>query len=57
MDSISKDIGEKLKSIRKEMNMSLDTAAKLTGVSKAMLGQIERDVYKRQGLCRGNRTL
>lgn len=42
MDSISKDIGEKLKSIRKEMNMSLDTAAKLTGVSKAMLGQIER---------------
>ena len=42
MDSISKDIGEKLKAIRKEMNLSLDTAAKLTGVSKAMLGQIER---------------
>ncbi len=42
MDRISKDIGEKLKSIRKEMNMSLDTAARLTGVSKAMLGQIER---------------
>lgn len=42
MDNISKDIGEKLKSIRKEQHMSLDTAAKLTGVSKAMLGQIER---------------
>lgn len=36
------DIGATLKNIRKEMNLSLDTAAKLTGVSKAMLGQIER---------------
>ncbi len=42
MDGISKDIGAKIKSIRKEMNMSLDTASRLTGVSKAMLGQIER---------------
>ena len=42
MDNISKDIGEKLKAIRKEMNLSLDTTARLTGVSKAMLGQIER---------------
>lgn len=35
-------IGEKLKSIRSARAMSLDEAAALTGVSKPMLGQIER---------------
>ncbi len=31
-----------LKTLRKAQNISLDAASKLTGVSKAMLGQIER---------------
>ncbi len=35
-------IGEKLKSIRTGRNLSLDETAQLTGVSKPMLGQIER---------------
>ncbi|MDN0033883.1 XRE family transcriptional regulator [Oscillibacter valericigenes] len=42
MDNISKSIGEMLKRVRKERKLSLDAASKLTGVSKAMLGQIER---------------
>ncbi len=35
-------IGERLKSIRVNRNLSLDETSKLTGVSKPMLGQIER---------------
>lgn len=35
-------IGERLREIRTNMNMSLDDASKMTGVSKPMLGQIER---------------
>lgn len=35
-------IGENLKKIRGQMNLSLSEAAKLTGVSKTMLSQIER---------------
>ena len=35
-------IGERLREIRTGLNMSLDDAAKVTGVSKPMLGQIER---------------
>lgn len=35
-------VGENLKKIRKLKNLSLDQTAKLTSVSKAMLGQIER---------------
>ena len=35
-------IGERLHSIRVNANLSLDETAKLTGVSKPMLGQIER---------------
>jgi len=35
-------IGERLKEIRSERNLSLDEASRLTGVSKPMLGQIER---------------
>lgn len=36
------NIGQRLKSIRQGRNMTLDDAAVLTGVSKPMLGQIER---------------
>ena len=35
-------IGERLREIRTNLNLSLDETAKLTGVSKPMLGQIER---------------
>ena len=35
-------VGDNLKILRKEKGWSLDKAAKATGVSKAMLGQIER---------------
>lgn len=35
-------IGNKLKDIRNKRKLSLEEAANLTGVSKAMLGQIER---------------
>jgi XRE family transcriptional regulator, regulator of sulfur utilization len=36
-------IANHLKSLRKKEGLSLDATAKLTGVSKAMLGQIERE--------------
>lgn len=42
MKSLNLIIGNKLKDIRNKRNLSLDEVAKLTGVSKAMLGQIER---------------
>lgn len=35
-------IGERLREIRMSLELSLDEAARLTGVSKPMLGQIER---------------
>lgn len=35
-------IGDRLREIRASMNISLDEASKMTGVSKPMLGQIER---------------
>ena len=35
-------IGERLREVRTNLNISLDDASKLTGVSKPMLGQIER---------------
>ena len=35
-------IAKNLKMIREEKNLSLDSVSKLTGVSKSMLGQIER---------------
>ena len=37
-------VADQLKSLRKKKKLSLDATAKLTGVSKAMLGQIERQV-------------
>lgn len=42
MENIQKSIGENLRNIRKTRGYSLDAAAEITGVSKAMLGQIER---------------
>lgn len=42
MENLSLIIGNRLKDIRNKRNLSLDEVAKLTGVSKAMLGQIER---------------
>ena len=43
MDHLYKHIASTLKSLRKEKGWSLDKAAAATGVSKAMLGQIERE--------------
>lgn len=42
MDAMSSVISANLKRIRKEKKLSLDLAAEMTGVSKSMLGQIER---------------
>ncbi len=42
MNNLNLIIGNKLKYIRNKRNLSLDEVTKLTGVSKAMLGQIER---------------
>lgn len=42
MNQLDKNIAINLKRIRKSKNMSLDMLAEKTGVSKSMLGQIER---------------
>lgn len=42
MNQIDKNIAVNLRRIRKSKNMSLDMLAEQTGVSKSMLGQIER---------------
>jgi transcriptional regulator with XRE-family HTH domain len=42
VDNLSELIGENLKRLRAEGGLSLDAVAKLSGVSKSMLGQIER---------------
>lgn len=42
MEPILLKIGERLKEIRKSRQLTLDDVAELTGVSKPMLGQIER---------------
>lgn len=42
MEPINLRIGEKLKGLRTSRTMALDEVAALTGVSKPMLGQIER---------------
>lgn len=36
------DVGRNLRKLRQDMGISLDKASSMTGVSKAMLGQIER---------------
>jgi transcriptional regulator with XRE-family HTH domain len=43
MENISKQIAKVLKTLRQDRGWSLDMAAQATGVSKAMLGQIERE--------------
>ena len=42
MEHLNQLIGENLKRLRAEKALSLDAVAKLSGVSKSMLGQIER---------------
>lgn len=42
MDYLSKNISVNLKKIRQGKKMSLDDASEQTGISKSMLGQIER---------------
>ena len=42
MDTMSSRISANLKKIRNEKKLSLDSVANMTGVSKSMLGQIER---------------
>jgi transcriptional regulator with XRE-family HTH domain len=42
MDDLNQLIAQNLKRIREERKISLDRVAELTGVSKSMLGQIER---------------
>lgn len=42
MNEPTSQIGNRLREIRTKNNMSLDEASKATGVSKPMLGQIER---------------
>jgi transcriptional regulator with XRE-family HTH domain len=39
---LGRRISERLKQIRKERNLSLDAVAKMSGVSRSMLSQIER---------------
>ena len=42
MENINEVVAENLKHLRTEKKLSLDSVAKLSGVSKSMLGQIER---------------
>ena len=42
MDHLNQILAQNLKALRDENKLSLDKVAKLTGVSKSMLGQIER---------------
>lgn len=43
MENLNKKISATLKALRQERGWSLDVASEKTGVSKAMLGQIERE--------------
>ncbi|MEW4217791.1 helix-turn-helix domain-containing protein [Rossellomorea marisflavi] len=43
MNEMPMKIGDNIRKIRKERGLSLDQVAERTGVSKAMIGQIERD--------------
>ena len=42
MEDINSIVAENLRRLRESRRLSLDAAARLTGVSKSMLGQIER---------------
>lgn len=44
MEYITQNVSRNLKRIRKSREMSLDDVSKQTGISKSMLGQIERGV-------------
>lgn len=44
MEYITQNVARNLKRLRKAREMSLDDVAKQTGISKSMLGQIERGV-------------
>lgn len=44
MEILSQSIAENLKLIRTNRNLTLDKVSELTGISKSMLGQIERNV-------------
>lgn len=44
MEYITQNVSRNLKRIRKSRGMSLDDVSKQTGISKSMLGQIERGV-------------
>lgn len=44
MEDPAKDIGQKLKKVRFDRGLTLDNVSEMTGVSKTMLGQIERGV-------------
>lgn len=44
MTLLSDALGENLKKIRMQRNLTLDSVSELTGISKSMLGQIERGV-------------
>lgn len=43
MENLNKNIAENLKKIRNERNLSLNQLADITGISKSMLGKIERE--------------
>ena len=44
LENIGHIVAENLKRLREERKLSLDAVAKCSGVSKSMLGQIERGV-------------
>lgn len=44
MENLNLVIGSKLKALRNNRSLSLDEVSKMTGVSKPMLGQIERGI-------------
>lgn len=44
MEKINSIVGENLKNIRKDRNLTLQEMSDITGVSKSMLGEIERSV-------------
>ncbi len=43
MENLNRNLAENLKKIRIEYHLSLDKVARLTDISKSMLGQIERE--------------
>ena len=52
MENISQLVADNLKRLRKERKLSLDAVAQCSGVSKSMLGQIERGETIRERVSR-----